>query len=142
MQKLFSFVAAGALMSFATMAIAQSAPQPPITTPQSKSPAKCTPGETDLINMQLKALKGMQSSVGQTAKDFCAALDKTEEQAAKEDNGLIGDVLALLKKHGGADIDIKTISKMCKANEDVPTKALEEQIAALEKAKLACQDSI
>ena len=92
--------------------------------------------------MQLDALKGMKSSVGQTAKDFCTALSKTEDDAMKGDNDLISDVLALIKKHAGADVDIKSISKMCIANQDVPAKALDEQIAALEKAKLACQDPI
>ena len=92
--------------------------------------------------MQLDALKGMKSSVGETAKDFCAALDKTEERAMKDNDGLLGDVFALIKKHAGTDVDVKTISKMCKANEEVPGKALDEQIAALEKAKLACLEPI
>jgi hypothetical protein len=134
-------IATAATIGGATFALAQGAPQTPVPTPGEQH-AKCSPVEKDIINLQLDALKGMRARVGQTTKEFCEALDKTEERALKDNNGLLGDVLGLIKKHAGTDVDIKSISKMCVANQDVPRKALEEQIAALEKAKIACEDPI
>ena len=131
MRKILLSATGALLVASASLANAQTASQP-----------TCTPVEKDIIALQLDALKGMKSSVGQTAKDFCTALDKSEERAMKDNNGLLSDVLGLIKKHAGTDVDIKSISKMCLANQDVPAKALDEQIAALEKAKLACQDPI
>ena len=142
MKNISSIVTSGAIVAFATMASAQTSPQTPLPTPQTTAHGKCTPVEKDIIKMQLEALKGLKSSVGQTAKDFCTALSKTEDDAMKRDNDLLSDVLALLKKHAGTEVDIKTISKMCMANQDVPRKALDEQIKALQEAALACQDSI
>jgi len=142
MQSISSIVTSGALVAFATMATAQTPPQSPLSTPQTAVQGKCTPVEKDFVKMQLEALKGMKSSVGQTAKDFCTALSKTEDDALKRENDLLSDVLGLLKKHAGADLDIKSISKMCMANQDVPAKALDDQIKALEAAALACQDPI
>jgi hypothetical protein len=135
---------AAAILSvvMATTAMAQAVPDTAIPSPNSTTPAHCSPVEREITKLQLDALRGMRSSVGQTAKDFCTALSKTEDDATKRGKDLVSDVLALIKKHAGVDVDIKSISKMCMANQDVPAKALDDQIKALERAALACQDPV
>ena len=137
-----TFAIAALFFTTATsLALAQTADNPP-PLPHLEPGAKCTKVQRDVIAMQLDALKGMKSSVGQTAKDFCDALDKSEDRAMREHNGLLADIIGLIKKHSDTEVDVKSISKMCKANQHVPAEALDEQITALEKAALACQDPI
>ena len=142
MKNILPVIAAVAVLGGSSLARTQTVQAIPAPPPQSEPLAKCSSVEKDALVLQRDALKGMRSSVGQTARDFCTALDKSENRAMTDNNRLLSDILGLIKKHAGADVDIKSISRMCMENQNVPAKALDEQIAALERAIVDCQDPI